>query len=302
MTTKQLLITDRAAVRESFGKSEKEVKKDIAIILEWFKTQPHLPEVPDDAMIENFLVTNKFSIERTKQKLDMYYTIRTLMPEIYENSNPKSPRMQNIDSMGIFVPLPKLTKELYRVYVMKICGPPENYDMYTFFAHALNVIEIRIHHDTAVGDVYIIDHEQLKMGHLVKMTPTHIKKAITIAEKVFSNRIKNIHLINQPSYIETLMNISKTLMKPKILARLHLHSSIEGLHEYLSKEILPKDYNGEELSLQELNDLWKVSLKEHADRFDKLDKLKIKEDLRPTPLQNDEVLGYHGNFKKLDVD
>lgn len=43
-------------------------------------------------------------------------------------------------------------------------------------------------------------------------------------------------------------------------------------------------------------------LRENFERFDKLDQMKVKEDLRPNPLKNDDVLGYYGNFKKLDVD
>lgn len=49
-------------------------------------------------MIEMFLTINKFSIERTKQKLDMYYTIRALMPEIYDHCNKQ---LEDIsDSLG----------------------------------------------------------------------------------------------------------------------------------------------------------------------------------------------------------
>lgn len=47
-------------------------------------------------MIEIFLITNKFSIERTKERLDMYYTIRSLIPEIYEHSNPLLPPMIDV--------------------------------------------------------------------------------------------------------------------------------------------------------------------------------------------------------------
>lgn len=46
-------------------------------------------------MIEFFLVNNKFSIEITKQKLEMYYTIRSLMPEFYEGINPKLLKMRS---------------------------------------------------------------------------------------------------------------------------------------------------------------------------------------------------------------
>lgn len=48
--------------------------------------------------------------------------------------------------------------------------------------------------------------------------------------------------------------------------------------------------------------MWKIKLREYAARFDALDKMRVNENLRLAPLKNDEVLGYHGNFKKLDVD
>lgn len=48
--------------------------------------------------------------------------------------------------------------------------------------------------------------------------------------------------------------------------------------------------------------LWIKKLDEYQERFDKLDSMEVNEHSRLTPLKNDEVLGYHGNFKKLDVD
>lgn len=41
---------------------------------------------------------------------------------------------------------------------------------------------------------------------------------------------------------------------------------------------------------------------EYKDHFDQLMELKVDESLRPEKLVNDEMLGFHGNFKKLDVD
>lgn len=94
----------------------------------------------------------------------------------------KYTRKLMFNDSSIFIPLPKPTKELYRVYIMKIMGPAEDFDTYTFFSHSLNVMEVRIQYDLAMGDVYIIDYEHLKMGHVTKMTPSHIKKALTISE------------------------------------------------------------------------------------------------------------------------
>lgn len=46
----------------------------------------------------------------------------------------------------------------------------------------------------------------------------------------------------------------------------------------------------------------KSKFMEHRKNFDKLKDLKVDESKRPEPLKNDDVLGFHGNFKKLSVD
>lgn len=48
--------------------------------------------------------------------------------------------------------------------------------------------------------------------------------------------------------------------------------------------------------------MWNDKYSEHKALFDELDNLQINEDLRPERLINDDILGYYGNFKKLDVD
>jgi hypothetical protein len=42
---------------------------------------------------------NKCSIERTKEKIDMYYTVRSTLEDIYGSINPHLPHMQ--ESMEI---------------------------------------------------------------------------------------------------------------------------------------------------------------------------------------------------------
>nr|XP_023026691.1 alpha-tocopherol transfer protein-like [Leptinotarsa decemlineata] len=214
-----VLQTDNQKVRDVFQKSKKDVMEYIETIKMWFKTQPHLPEVPSDQLIETFLVTNKFSVEETKKKLDMYYTIRSVMPECFRNKNPKLPHMQEISKNIYYCPLPKLTKDLFRTIITKIGGDPSKFDVYNLFAHQMNINEILIQEDLNLGDILIFDLEHLQMGHMLKFTPIHLKKADTILQKVFSNRIKAIHLLNYPPFIDKLMAILKAVLKQKLLDR-----------------------------------------------------------------------------------
>ncbi|KAJ3644408.1 hypothetical protein Zmor_022141 [Zophobas morio] len=81
-------------VYESFNRTEVMVNTDAETIKKWMKTQQHFPEEMDNSQIKNFLLLNKFSIEKTKRKIDMYYTIRSLLPDFYVTSNPKLENMQ----------------------------------------------------------------------------------------------------------------------------------------------------------------------------------------------------------------
>lgn len=36
---------------------------------------------------------NKFSLEKTKNKIDMYYSMKHILPEIYEDREPLNPRI-----------------------------------------------------------------------------------------------------------------------------------------------------------------------------------------------------------------
>ena len=49
-------------------------------------------------------------------------------------------------------------------------------------------------------------------------------------------------------------------------------------------------------------DLLLAEIDEYKYLYDKLDKIEVDESLRPEKLNNDEILGFSGNFKKLDVD
>ncbi|GBP82176.1 Alpha-tocopherol transfer protein [Eumeta japonica] len=70
---------------------------------------------------------------------------------------------------------------------------------------------------------------------------------------VYGLKIKGIHLINAPSFVDKVVFLFKTVLSRKLAERIHLHSSYEDFHKHVSREVLPSDYGGEERPLAELH-------------------------------------------------
>ncbi|XP_074030345.1 uncharacterized protein [Leptinotarsa decemlineata] len=155
------------------GRTIEDLKKDIHIVKEWIQTQPHFPETPDDNTIVNFLFMNKFSIENVKNKFDMYYTIRTVLPEFFRNKHPLQSRMQNTMDTMFWISLPKVTDEGYRVNIFNLPqANSESFDVINCLTYSYNVFEVRLHEDYTVGEIFIYDCNNVTMGHVIKVTPT----------------------------------------------------------------------------------------------------------------------------------
>lgn len=52
--------------------------------------------VSDDQRIMTFLRGCKFSLEKTKRKLDMYFTMRAALPEFFTNRDVTRPELKDI--------------------------------------------------------------------------------------------------------------------------------------------------------------------------------------------------------------
>ena len=56
--------------------------------------------VADSQFLVAFLRGCKFSLERTKAKMDMYYTLKSALPEFFTNRDPMLPEIQKILKAG----------------------------------------------------------------------------------------------------------------------------------------------------------------------------------------------------------
>lgn len=119
MTLVQPTPDMRVKIREELREPESldAVDRDVAQIHEWLKLQPHLPKdmgkfhfairqlqsalrpclpFTDDQRLRTFLRGCKFSLEKVKKKLDMYYTMRNAVPEFFSNRDIDRPELAEI--------------------------------------------------------------------------------------------------------------------------------------------------------------------------------------------------------------
>ncbi|MCL4140573.1 UNVERIFIED_CONTAM: hypothetical protein GTU68_002396, partial [Idotea baltica] len=98
---------------------------------------------------------------------------------------------------------------------------------------------------TITGVTQIIDLQGVTGAHALQMTPSLVKKAMTIWQDGYPMRPKGLHYINTPPSFETVFSIFRSFMKEKMRKRVQIHgNSLESLHKHISKEVLPIEYGG----------------------------------------------------------
>lgn len=292
-------------VRAATGVNENRIKEAVNILKNWVKLQPHLPHDYDEGRLERRYMWCKASMERTKSSLDMYYTLRNAVPDILSNRDPFSPWFSQITSLSYCLPLPRLTEECYRVVIIGNLDPDAtNYNLLDVFKIVFMVGDVRLSEDCCLGDIYIVDLANFGLGHMAKITITALKKLEVCAMKGYSARIKAIHYLNVPPYADMIINLMRSVMKPKIAARMHIHTKgTDSLHDKISKHILPHEYGGEAGSLSDLWGAWKEKLESYRQWFLEQDTLKAEDTKRPgKKIDSGEIFGFEGSFRQLEVD
>nr|XP_022919566.1 retinol-binding protein pinta-like isoform X1 [Onthophagus taurus] len=287
----------------------KRIPEDIKYIKEWLLKQPHLKPRTDDQFILTFLRGCKFSLERTKEKLETYFTMRSLLPEYFKNRDPFDPKMQELLKAGTYLPLKSSGPDTPKGFLMSF----KNWDMSTTSMSDLMkltymIMDIVINEDdqaVIAGIIALQDGTGIEMKHMMAMTPSLVKKSAMLFQDAYPNRPKAMHYFNPPSFIETIFNLFKPFMKEKLMKRWHIHNTknINDMYEFFPKSILPEEYGGDAGKIQEIIDYWKNKVESYADWYKDDEKYGCDESKRPgKPKTSAELFGIEGSFRKLNVD
>ena len=120
---------------------------------------------------------------------------------------------------------------------------------------------------TVKGLVILGDSGKSTMRHIKRFSPPLGKKMVTIFQDAFPNRPQELHMLNVPGFVESVLTIMKSFMNAKMKERMNVHSKgsgYEALYERIGKEILPEEYGGTNGCLQDHIDVFKKRVYEKS--------------------------------------
>jgi hypothetical protein len=74
--------------KDELNESPERIQSSLEVIKLWLKQSPHIKARMENQFLVSFFRCCKYSLEKAKEKLDMYYTIRT---KIYKNIGSRDP-------------------------------------------------------------------------------------------------------------------------------------------------------------------------------------------------------------------
>ncbi|XP_069698926.1 alpha-tocopherol transfer protein-like isoform X3 [Periplaneta americana] len=293
---------------QEFRLNEQRVKEAVEALKKWLAMEPHLPEESGslhEVRLERWLIRCKNSMERTKQSIDLYYTLKSLSPDLMCDWDPRSKRFLDIAQTACWFPMPKLTPEGDRVIMIKYLKKDAiNYIHEDLIKMILISNEARMCEEYCFSDIYVCDFENYTLGHASRVTFTIAKKGIVCLMDALDTRLKAFHIINAPSYAEVFIWIFKAVLNPKLTSRVYVHGKdLTEFRKQVPRMCLPDDLGGTGGSLQENWNLWLKKVDSYRDWFLQHENFKSDESKRQGgALNSDDLFGFEGSFKELTVD
>jgi len=299
-----------AVAKKEVNEDPRNKEADLKAIKEWIKKQPHLKKArTDEKFILPFLRGCKYSLERTKEKIDTFYSCKSACPEWFDNWDNKDEKILQLLHKGTYVPLNGFDKNGRSVMIMRPgVFDPAHYsiDNQLKLSFMISMIMMeRMDQSTVTGFVGIQEMDNLGMGHAMQFTPSMGKKAMTIWQDAFPQRPKGMHFLNMPGVMESIFGIMSSFAKDKMKDRLHVHKrgDLSQLIEMVGTDVLPKEYGGTNGTIQDHVDIFIEEFDSRKKWLGEQSKYKSDESKRKgKPKGHSELFGIEGSFRQLAFD
>jgi len=255
MSIRPLNSSLQAIAKDQLFEEPDKIQESLEILKEWIKKSPHLRVRTNDQFLIVFLRGCKYSMERAKQKLDMFYTTRTHIPELFRNRDPLNPITLNIIKLGGILPLEPEHPGAPRMLLFRGgCTDPHLYPMNEVMKVSCmlnDILMIEDDNSSVAGQIGVMDLAGMTLQHFIQMQPAFMKKITVMVQEGVPIRQKGFHYINAPAIFEQVFNMFKSLLNEKMRSR------VRNFRDY-QKKLVSIRYLSSFISIHRLNRFTKL--------------------------------------------
>ncbi|XP_067141837.1 alpha-tocopherol transfer protein-like [Centruroides vittatus] len=218
-------------------------------VLKEFKNSIEDQEIPcvmDDIFLLGFLRARKFDIESSVQLLKNYYNMRVNNPQFFKNLSPS--KLEHVLNMNVMQFLPKPDQFGSYIYVSKLCNWDTSVASATELLRVLMLymdLQLTLHRTQEKKIVCIIDAGGLSLSHFYHFSPKVIYWLVMlIAKESYTIGYKAVHYVNLNIIMKAILSVLVPLLSDELKKKLHFHSDMKTLHEFISPDCLPLEYGG----------------------------------------------------------
>ncbi|GBN87594.1 Clavesin-2 [Araneus ventricosus] len=202
----------------------------------------------DDEFLLQFLRARKFDVKKAFSRLQSLNQVASKsFSDVYANIDDE--RAKKAFGSGFGSHLPYRDRDGAAVAFIKMSNwETEELDVYSILncctAVALSAVDYPA--TQVCGLQVLVDVRGTTLQHMRCFTPRFLYLVSKGLRDTLPVRFKGIHLINASAIFRYVWAIVHIFLSEKIRKRVHFHEdNMESLHKFIPKEILPKEYGGD---------------------------------------------------------
>ncbi|XP_034107233.1 alpha-tocopherol transfer protein-like [Drosophila albomicans] len=258
-------------------------------VREWFEANPNLPEKILPIVLRRFLKCMDYDVKKTKALIELNYNLRNKNTNIYIDRDMDDEKTAQALKASDLVLLPGVTPERHKLLFFRMVDydprsrnteqeakvffmvsdtrftePDIPLDIDTNLdADEVQRMSDQADADIADGDIHIVDINGYTMRHLAYVSIFVLRVQMKFLQEAYPSRLKAVHIINCPSFLDRMMAMMKPFIREEILQLMHYHTEgLDSLYEKIPRDMLPNEYGGKAGSMTELKAQWLQNIKE----------------------------------------
>ncbi|XP_013112706.1 alpha-tocopherol transfer protein-like [Stomoxys calcitrans] len=307
MNVRPLTPTLADIALRDLNETPERIQQDLHILREWIKKQRHLRARTSDQFLVAFLRRCHFSLEKTKKRIDNFFSYYNVFPEVFRNRSITS-RIFDINRLGVhyYPEFPRCTDKSAILIARFGQFDPNRYnvrEIFQFIMMAMEIISVENDYATVAGVSQILDLANITFENIKRFDRSIFERYWTWLEDCCPLRIKEVYVINAAKDIQFRIHMIKTLMKNQLAHPIRTVKSMEELYTHIPRSNLPEEYGGSNGHIGECVAYMEDLLHTYRQYFDEDTLYGCSEELRSGDIVSYEAeFGLNGSFRMLNFD